>query len=233
MALVKWSAIVSEMRGKLNGTVFARNRYSCYARNKVTPYNPQTPDQQKIRMQFALLSKTWRQLTQEERDAWNRAVEDFLKTNIFGDKYKPSGINLFIRINMNLFLIAQPMITLPPVPVVVDYIRILKIKLDINSNTIDLFIESRNGIHHIPTVFVTRPLSPGITYVKSEFRMIEYSIEFLGPDQYILHMGAQYKTKYGPLANFIGQRFSYKITPIDKKTGLNGISVQDMVIIKQ
>jgi hypothetical protein len=233
MALVKWSGMIAEVRGKLNGTVFARNRYSCYARNKVTPYNPQSPAQQYIRNIFAQLSKKWRNLTQDERDAWNRAVVEFIKTNIFGDKYKPSGINLFIRINMNLFLIGQPMITLPPVPVAVDYIRIIKIKLDINGNAIDLFIESKNGINHIPTVFVTRPLSPGITYVKSEFRMIEYSIEFLGPDQYILHIGAQYKSKYGPLVDFIGQRFSYKITPIDKKTGLNGISVQDMIIIKQ
>jgi hypothetical protein len=232
MALVKWSAIVSEMRGKMNGTVFARNRYANYARNKVTPYNPQTPAQQNIRMMFAQLSKTWRQLTQDERDAWNRAVEEFLKTNIFGDTYRPAGYNLFIRINMNLFLIGQPMITLPPVPVVVDSIRIIKTIIEASTNTFDIIVEVRGGMTHIPLSYVSRPLSPGISFVKSEFRLIEHTIEFTSPNQYILHIGAQYKMKYGPLSNFIGQRLFYKITPIDKKTGLNGVSVQNFSIIQ-
>jgi hypothetical protein len=47
-----------------------------------------------------------------------------------------------------------------------------------------------------------------------------------------LHLGAEYKAKYGPLSNFIDQRLFYKITPIDKKTGLNGVSVQNFSIIQ-
>ena len=85
---------------------------------------------------------------------------------------------------------------------------------------------------HIPLSYVSRPLSPGISFVKSEFRLIDYSIEFSQPNQYILHIGAEYKMKYGPLSNFIGQRFFYKITPINKKTGLNGVSIQNFSIIQ-
>lgn len=232
MALVKWSGLVAEVRGKINGTVFARNRYSCYARNKVTPHNPRTQEQQKIRAMFAQLSKKWRELSQDERKAWNRVVADFIKTNIFGDKHKPSGFNLFIRINMNLQLINRPMINLPPIPAPVDSIQVIKLKIDVPSNLLDIFVESKSIITHIPLILVTRPLSPGITFVKSELRMIDYSIEFTAPNQYILHIGDKYKTKYGSLSNFIGQQFFYKITPIDKKTGLNGISLHDNSIIQ-
>ncbi len=234
MALVKWSAIISEIRGKLNGTVFAKNRYSCYARNKVTPFNPQTPAQQNIRYNFAQLSKQWRELTQEERDAWNRAVDDFIITNIFGDKYKPSGMNLFIRINMNLFLIKRPMITMPPVPSPVDFIRLISYFIEASTNKIEFIIESHPSINHFPTVFVTRPLSPGITFAKSEFRMIEFAKEnvFGHPDQYKLVLGFKYANKYGNLTEFLGQRFFIKITPIDFFTGLNGIPIEESYIIE-
>jgi hypothetical protein len=174
---------------------------------------------------FAQLSKSWRQLTQDERNAWNRAVESFLKTNIFGDTIRPSGINLFIRININLQNIGQPTVKLPPVPVPVDAIRIIKFKLDAATKTIDVFIESREIIKHTPIVFATRPLSPGISYAKKELRMIDFTSTPNTPNQYIIHLGPEYVNKYGPLINYLGQRLFIKITPIDTKTGLNGISI--------
>ena len=232
MALVKWSALVAEVRGKINGTVFARNHYSAYARNKVTPLNPQTPRQLFVRAMFAQLSSSWRGLTQEERNAWNRAVYDFLKTNIFGDTIKPTGLNLFIRININLQNIGQPIVKFPPVPVPVDAIKIIQFKLDAPSKVIDITIESHDPIKHIPTVFVTRPLSPGISYVRNELRMIDYTTDYINPDQYMIHLGPEYVNKYGPLTDFISQKLIFKITPIDTKTGLNGVPIkQDSIIL--
>ena len=42
MAKIKMTAIVADMRNKLNGSVFSRNRGGAYIRTKVTPINPQT-----------------------------------------------------------------------------------------------------------------------------------------------------------------------------------------------
>ena len=42
MAKVLFSALISDMRNKLNGSVFAKNRGGSYLRTKVTPVNPQT-----------------------------------------------------------------------------------------------------------------------------------------------------------------------------------------------
>ncbi len=234
MASIKYSALISEMRGKLNGTVFSRNHYAAYARNKVTPYNPRTDRQQKIRAVFADLSKAWRQLLQAERDAWNQAVYNFLRTNIFGDTYKPSGINLFIRINMNLHNIHQSRFLLPPKPVTVNSIKILDIKVEAGSNTILIFIESTPDISHTPILSVTRPLSPCINFVKSEFRILDCSInpDLNNPQLYSLLIGPQYAEKFGALSNFIGQIFFVKVLPIDRHTGLNGIAIQEKAIIQ-
>jgi len=233
MASIKYSALISEMRGKLNGTVFSRNHYAAYARNKVTPYNPRTDRQQKIRAVFAELSKTWRLLHQEQRDAWNQAVYNFLRTNIFGDTYKPSGINLFIRINMNLHNVRRDRLLLPPKPAPVDSIKIILIEIDATNNSITIIIESLPGITHIPILSVTRPLSPGIYFVKSEFRILDfsYNVDPINPLRYYLKIGPQYVEKFGTLPNFVGQIFFVKVLPIDSHTGLNGIPIQERVII--
>jgi hypothetical protein len=231
MALVKWSALVAEVRGKINGTVFARNRYSAFARNKVSPFNPRTARQQEVRAIFAQQSQAWRVLPQEARDAWNRSVEDFLKTNIFGDTVRPSGFTLFIRININLINIGQPTIKFPPVPVLLNTIKIIQFKLEAASKIIDITIESSEPITHIPLLFVTRPMSPGITYGQRELRMINFSSSLIVPNQYIMKVGPDYVAKYGPLTDYLGQRIFFKITPIEKQTGLNSIPIPYSSII--
>jgi hypothetical protein len=164
-------------------------------------------------------------LPQDAQDAWNRAVYEFLRTNIFGDTIKPTGLNLFIRININLQNIGQPTVKFPPVPVPVDAIKVIQFKINAAAKIIDITIESRSAITHTPTVFATRPLSPGISYAKKELRMIEYTKTPNSPTQYTIHLGPEYVNKYGPLINYLGQRLFIKITPIDTKTGLNGISI--------
>lgn len=234
MALIKWSALIADMRGKLNGAVMSRNRYAAYARIKVTPYNPQTPSQQTNRSMFAQLSQMWRTLTQEQRNSWNMAVHEFLKTNIFGDSYKPAGINLFIRLNMNLNNIHRPIIYTPPKPEPVDLIKILSINLNGNSNHFSLIVESSMPINHFPVLYVTRPLSPGINFVKSEFRIIDfdYSPVPAHPDQYQLDFSVQYKMKFGALSNFLGQCLFVKVMPIDVITGINSVPLKEKVIIQ-
>ena len=63
MAKIKLSAIVSEMRGKLNGSVFSKNRGGAYIRTKVTPVNPQSLAQGLVRATLTNLSQAWRGLT--------------------------------------------------------------------------------------------------------------------------------------------------------------------------
>jgi len=102
MAKVKFSALISDMRNKLNGSVFSKNRAGSYLRNKVTPSNPSTPSQALVRSILGTLASTWRTLTDPQRDAWNAAVESWLTTDIFGDTVTPSGFGLYVRLNGNI-----------------------------------------------------------------------------------------------------------------------------------
>ncbi|HSH66770.1 MAG TPA: HMG-box domain-containing protein [Bacteroidia bacterium] len=101
MALIKMTAIVDSISGKLNGSVFARNKGGAYVRSKSVVSNPNTPLQQAVRSVFSAISQAWRDLTTEERKSWNEAVEYYKYTNVFGDLRTLSGKALFQKLNGN------------------------------------------------------------------------------------------------------------------------------------
>lgn len=111
---IKYSALVSGARNKLNGSVASRNRYGDYFRNKTTPVNAQTTFQQNVRAILAGNSRMWRGLPQEARDAWTAAAPNRPFTDIFGDKMIYSGFNLFMKVNQQLNVFNQPALQLPP-----------------------------------------------------------------------------------------------------------------------
>lgn len=59
-----------ELRGKIGGTVYSRNKAGAYARAKVTPVNPQTVRQQTQRYRFGLMSILYQSLTNITKDCW-------------------------------------------------------------------------------------------------------------------------------------------------------------------
>ena len=113
---MKFGAIVTDGRGKIGGHVASKNRGGAYLRTKVTPVNGQTTAQTSIRNRFTNLSQGWRGLTADERNAWNAAVADYARTDIFGDLHQPTGFNLYQRLNNNLVTIGEASISTPPLP---------------------------------------------------------------------------------------------------------------------
>lgn len=103
MALIKYSALVAGMSGKLNGSVAAHNRYGSYLRNKSPQTNPQSTGQQNVRSGFSMVSQIWSQtLNQSQRDSWNQGASEWPRVNKFGDVVTPSGFALFMELNNNL-----------------------------------------------------------------------------------------------------------------------------------
>lgn len=113
---IKFGAFITEGRGKAGGTVFSKNKGGSYAKNKVTPANPQTAAQTDQRNKLALQSSTWRQLLESQRIAWNDAAPNFPVVNVFGDTVFLSGISLRNQLNLNLLKVGATEIMTPPSP---------------------------------------------------------------------------------------------------------------------
>lgn len=227
MAKIKLSAIVSEMRGKLNGSVFSKNRGGAYIRTKVTPVNPQTVAQGNVRATLTGLSQAWRNLTEAERTAWNNAVNAFGKTDIFGDIKIPSGIALHNRLNLNLAAIGVAPITAPPAPSPVGYIDSLTITAAAGTPALSAAF---TGIDLDATqsiiVEATAPQSAGKSFVKSEYRQISViSATATSPANLL----AAYTAKFGALVE--GQKVFVRFRVVSEVTGLSGQATSASAII--
>ena len=162
MALIKFGMMMTDARGKLGGHVFTKARNGATIRTKVSPANPQTPAQSLSRSIFATVSSTWRTLEESARVAWNAAVNDYSRTNVFGDNYLPSGKNLFTQLNCNLLNVGLPIIQNPPSPLTFDGIFVADITV-INADTeiTPQFPNGTPGIEYIKVMEASKPFSAG------------------------------------------------------------------------
>lgn len=215
MAKVKFSALIAEMRNKLNGSVFSRNRGGAYLRNKVTPTNPQTIAQVAARNLLTTFSQAWRTLTQAERDSWTSAVSQWAKTDIFGDIVNPSGNTLFNRLNINIAIAGGSPINTCPAPQGVAAISDVAVVSDASSASLVVNF----AVTPIPAdtalmVEATPMCSPGISNANSKFRTIAVLPEgaATGGD-----LGVQYAEKFG--APIAGQKVFVRCKFINMLTG--------------
>lgn len=176
---IKWSGIgIVDGRGKINGSVASKNRGGAYMRTKVTPVNRRTVSQQAVRSTFGFIAQQWRGLTEIQRKAWGGAVANFQNTDIFGDLKSPSGFNLFSKLNLPLINTTGGWNVNPPtaieVPsVVIDTFaaNIAELKFNIGLPT-----NALNTGGGILVVDATPSLSPGINFVKSQYRRIHHQV---------------------------------------------------------
>lgn len=154
MPKIKLSALISDMKGKANGSVFASNNGGVYFRNNPRKIAPNNAINSIRQSQFLGNASQWRNLTVNQQDAWRNAVTSFPTFNVFGDARTPSGYELFCRLNGAMALRNLPTFSLPPDP------RSFPIATSFDWSTPDFFLYQPNAkIHYTGnTPFSSTPL---------------------------------------------------------------------------
>lgn len=212
---VKFSNLIAGMSGKMNGGVAARNRGGAYFRIKVTPTNPQTIAQVAARNRLAQFSQAWRSLTQVQRDAWAGAVDQWKKTDVFGDAITPSGSNLYVRLNINITNAGGSAINLPPIPVGATALSSLEATASAGTGEIQVdFAPTPVPAGHAMVIEATPALSAGISNAKSRFRQITVlpATTASGED-----VGTAWSEKFGTLV--AGQKIFIRAKLVTLATG--------------
>lgn len=171
MAKVKTGALVTDIRGSIGGSVFARNGGGAYMRNKVTPLNPRSVEQSRVRNIFAQLSQGWSQLTESQRVAWNNAVGNYAQTDIFGDNQTLSGKALYQQLNQNNLLVGRTAITSPPVNQEVRTVSDFDPIYNTTTPALDIGGASA-GMGTQILIYATPAVTAGTTFVKNKLRLI-------------------------------------------------------------
>jgi len=169
----KFGSIVVDGRGKIGGHVASKNRYGSYWRTKVTPINRNTDAQKLVRNRFTTYSQGWKALTDAQRAAWNNAVNDFVKTNIFGDGVKPTGATLYTRLNTNIVNAGATPIVSPPTDLKVLSTVINSVTLAAGAQTGTIAYTGSTPVNHVMVVRATPALSAGKSYVSNLFKQVK------------------------------------------------------------
>lgn len=101
MALIKLGGGVADIRGSIGGTVFSKNRYGSYSRNRTIPVNPSSTSQQKIRSAVSQIRDAWfNTLTDAQRAEWATYAANVTVLNRLGESINLTGWNMFCRSNL-------------------------------------------------------------------------------------------------------------------------------------
>lgn len=224
---IKYSALVSDMRGKLNGSVASKNRYGSYLRNKITPVNPQTASQVAQRTVLAKFAAKWRTLTNPQRLAWNSAVNSWTRTNIFGDVVTPSGNILYNRLNMSLTTIGQPEITIPPMPQGADPLDSISVTADETTQEIEVTVAPQTiPAGHTLVIEATEQTSPGVYNANNKFRIVAINPVLVAG---VVDIHTDYTAKFGSIT--AGLKIFVRAVVYNNTTGEKSLPLKADTII--
>lgn len=228
MAKVKFTAVVADMRNKLNGSVFARNRGGAYVRTKVTPLNPQSIAQVRARNILTSLAQGFRSLSQAQINAWNEAVTQWQTTDVFGDLISPTGLALYVRLNANITNGGGSLLTTPPAPVGAAALDSLSLTADVSDSEVELsFVPGTVPASHTLFIESTAMLSPGINNANSRFRFIQTAA---AASTSPLNIFASQTAKFGPIV--AGQKMFVRAKLINLNTGEVSLAVKTSAIVQ-
>lgn len=226
------STLLADARGKLNGVVFTRGRYGSVIRTKVSPVQPDTSYQQLVKQNFGALAASWRGLTGLQIAAWNAAAANWPRTNVFGQQYTQSGMNLYIGLNTNLLTIGTgSTLSDPPEPEELPVIEPDGVAIDDSANTVFFTVRS-GGSADVPAgyslvVRSTGAISAGRRFVKNMFRVI--TALNTGTDTSVENLQGVYSAKFGlPITD---QYIYFDAYLINQTTGQASLPVQQSGIV--
>lgn len=113
MPSIKFTALVSDMKGKANGSVFSKNKQGNYFRNNVTGGGRKSLAWDQQKSNFSFLSTQWRSLTEVQKDSWASMAANYPALNKFKESYIPSAYQLYMRLNGVLYAKGFTLLTTP------------------------------------------------------------------------------------------------------------------------
>jgi len=190
MALIQMGNIITDIRGKIQGTVFSRNIAGNTMRNKTVPkiYTSEWASVYKQRQQF--LMRFWRTLTDSERQTWVEGRTNYTFTNKLGNSITPQANVLFAQLNFNKSIFSSDIIRECPEPEVLSVITDLRFEFVNNSWQLIIDVDKSDTNEYV-LLYGSKPVS--ITQIAkglSNLKLI--GGEPLNSEQLILNVQAYY-----------------------------------------
>jgi hypothetical protein len=217
---VQFGAIITGARGKIGGHYLSRNHYGNFQGTIRTPANPQTSYQQDYRNNFLYLTTQWKNLTYEQQRSWIDNVNDFPKTDVFGNTYYSTAKNLFVSLNMNREIAGSTLLETCPTPeTIVPCPELLSVYADNGASYYELELyDDFTNANQVLLLEATPALSPGIFNVDKQFRHLGI-LNATVPSAY--DFSEEYTNRF-PNAD-VGSKIFLRVSTIQKVSGQKGV----------
>jgi len=166
---------LGEMRGKLGGLVFSRNKGGTYARSMAVPTNPNSARQQATRNWMAWCATTWESvLTEAQREQWREWAETHSSLNSLGQTIFLTALDWYAKANTRLLDCAATPLVVPGDLTAPD--PLLTMSLGITTATVVAvtFTPVLVASHRV-VLWGSGPLGPGRNPNFRQMRLIGYS----------------------------------------------------------
>ena len=177
MANILLGGGVTDIRGSIGGTTFARGAGGNIARARVKPVNPRSALQVERRAQVAFLTKEWSStLTDQQRADWRAYAAGTTWTNKLGQTIEINGLAAFLRLNTLLLIIGEPVRA--AAPTAMGHAGGVTITFDAETDMSNIELDEPGGAfnkdlddEHV-IVFQALPVSPGVVHGTRGLRFI-------------------------------------------------------------
>lgn len=170
MAKINLGALAQDVRGSLAGSTFSKGRGGSIVRQKVSPTQPRTARQLAQRAIFTEASQGWRGITEDDRADWNNWATNHKVVDVFGMARVLSGIAAYTRVNAVRLTAGIATIAAPPAdeaPVA----NADSVIVTAATSNVGVTFAVAPAAGSLFLVFATQGLSPGVSFVNSQFRL--------------------------------------------------------------
>lgn len=228
MAKIELGAIVTDVRGKVSGVVFSKNKGGAYVKAKVSSVQPRTPEQIFTRSVFARLSKAYSNtLDNAQRDAWQRLAGNFPSRDIFGNTHVLSALAMFQSVNAVIRHAGLDLLTDPPVNQDVMQMLSITVTATASGPSLDVsFLPSPLNGNHVIYIYATPPLPPAVKYIERRFRFLGVGpLGDISPSSFL----AKYTDRFGTL--IAGQRIGFQVCVANLSNGAVNVGARSIISV--
>lgn len=162
MAKLRYGAIVLDTRGSIGGVTFSASKQSATARSRVSRRSPDTPPNAAQKNYFGGVPTLWNTtLTDGQRDDWIALAATIDYTDVFGNTYHVSGINLFTQVNARRHMAGLAPLTDAPADGYVAALTSISLSATAPSTIAITFSPSPTPTAHALYVRASWPMAPG------------------------------------------------------------------------
>jgi hypothetical protein len=232
MAKILFGAFVTDMRRKIAGNVFTKNRYGAMVRQKVTPRNPKTEPQSTSRSIFSAVSAQWRNLTDIQRNAWSAFAATISAFDVFRVANVLTGQVAYVKLNTLLKSAGLPGLSEPPTTAILDTPFVVS-SIDFEPDGIPVTITTPDGQDvftqpgYLYLVDATQQLSAGIMTRTHGFARITNSPTIQGN----VNILSPYVAKFGELIP--GRKIFLRIRALQIATGAVSIPIYTNFVVPE